>query len=90
MKQFNNSPLWDSILEKDCFKEVDIQTFKAEGANTRITQYNHKTHGLLFLKNILFQMANAFKNDELSLLCKIPNRQIGGGNYLLPRNIGGS
>ncbi len=79
MKQFNKSPLWDSILEKDFFKNIDINTFKEEGANTRITQYSHKTHGLLFLKNILFQMANGFKNDEISLLCKIPHRQIGGG-----------
>jgi len=79
MKQFNKSPLWDSILEKEIFKEIDINTFKEEGANTRITQYSHQTHGLLFLKNILFQMANKFKNDEIFQLRKIPNRQIGGG-----------
>ena len=79
MKQFNKSPLWDSILEKEIFKKIDINTFKEEGANTRITHYSHQTHGLLFLKNILFQMAKTFKEDDLSLLCKIPHREIGGG-----------
>ncbi|HJZ22984.1 MAG TPA: putative sugar O-methyltransferase, partial [Candidatus Babeliales bacterium] len=53
--------------------------FKEEGANTRITQYSHKTHSLLFFKNLLFQMANKLGKDNLSLLHSIPNRHVGGG-----------
>ena len=79
MENFNNSPLWNSILAQDVFAQIDLNTFKEEGANTRITQYSSKTHGVLFLKNLLFQMANKFKKDELSLLHNVPNRHIGGG-----------
>ena len=57
MTDFEKSPLWDSIFETDNFKDININTFKDGGANSRITQYSYKTHGLLFFKNILFQMA---------------------------------
>lgn len=79
MTLYDKSALWDSILDEDMFKKIDIQTFKEQGANSRITQYNHKTHGLLFLKNILFQMASTFDQKSINLLDKIPNRHIGGG-----------
>lgn len=79
MKNFRKSELWDSILETNNFKKIDLHTFKDEGVNARITQYSHKTHSLLFLKSLLFQMASSFHNNEISLLSKIPNRDIGGG-----------
>jgi len=78
MKIFDKSSLWDSILDSDCFKKINIDQFKDEGINFRIAQYNYKTHGLLFLKNILFNMAESF-GKEFLLLDRIPNRDVGKG-----------
>lgn len=79
MESFDKTSLWDSILSSDIFKNIDINSFKNEGANSRITQYSCKTHGILFLKNLLFQMASSFKKKDLDLLKNIPNRNVGGG-----------
>ena len=79
MQKTDKRLLWDSILEKKEFTEFDIETFKNGGANTRITQYDYKTHGLLFLKNILYQTASVFQVDQLALLRQIQNRHVGGG-----------
>ena len=79
MKTYDKSELWNSILESDMFQDIDLNIFKEEGANTRITQYSHKTHGILFLKNILFQMATQFQKEELLLLNKVSSRKMGGG-----------
>lgn len=87
MKKFDQAPLWDSILESEIFKKIDINSFKNEGANSRITQYSSKTHGILFLKNLIFQMADTLGRSNLSILENIPNRQVGGGLTLTYDNI---
>lgn len=87
MTNFEKSPLWDSIFESDSFKDININTFKDGGANSRITQYSYKTHGLLFFKNILFQMAEKLGSNNISILSSIPNRHVGGGVSILYGNI---
>lgn len=87
MKTFRKSSLWDSILKTEPFKKIDLKTFKNENANTKITQYSYKTHGLLFLKNLIFQMTSTFKHQDLLLLNKIPNRDLGGGESINYKNI---
>ena len=54
MLKYNNSPLWKSIFKSKLFTNFNILTFKDEGANNKIAQYNPNTHSILFLKNILF------------------------------------
>lgn len=79
MTRNDSKVLWDSILAQKNFKEFDINTFKEGGANTRITQYNYQTHGLLFLKNILYKMIQNFSEEQMNFLKKIDNRNVGGG-----------
>lgn len=79
MEKYNSNQLWDSINSQNDFTNFDLQTFKNGGANNRIVQYNPDTHGMLFFKNIIFQMANSLGYHNLQLLEKIPNRHIGGG-----------
>jgi hypothetical protein len=45
---FDKSPLWEMILEAESFKNFDINTFKDSGANSKITEYGHSTHGIFF------------------------------------------
>lgn len=78
-KYVNSSILWQQILELPEFQRIDLATFKSEGANSRIAQYNSKTHGVLFLKNILLNMASSFDEKALDLLRAIPHRHLGGG-----------
>lgn len=79
MNKFNKSPLWESNFDSEIFTNFNIETFKNEGANNKIAQYNSKTHSILFLKNILFNMANNLDVNFLKLLKKIKNRSLGGG-----------
>ena len=79
MNSFTKSPLWDFIFESESFKSIDINTFKNDGANSKITQYSHKTHGIFFFKNLVYQMAKQFDESELDLLNNVPNRDTGGG-----------
>ena len=76
---FTKSTLWDLIFESESFKSIDINTFKNDGANSKITQYSHKTHGIFFFKNLIYQMAKQFDESELALLNNVPNRDTGGG-----------
>jgi putative sugar O-methyltransferase len=72
--------LWEHIFKSKKFNNVNLDTFKNNnGANTKISQYNYKTHGLFFLKNIIFSTAQYFSDDELYILSKIKNRNYGGG-----------
>lgn len=87
MQKIDKKLLWDTILQQENFTKFDIENFKDGGANTRITQYDHRTHGLLFLKNILYQMANTFQADHLTLLTQVKNRHIGGGISIGYRGI---
>ena len=79
MSKYSSNSLWDSIGSLDSFKHFDVDNFKNNSANNRIVQYNTDTHSVLFFKNILFQMANSLGRENLQLLQKITNRQIGGG-----------
>jgi hypothetical protein len=79
MNKFNNSPLWKSYFNSEIFTNFNIETFKSEGANNKIAQYNPKTHSILFLKSILFKMALEIPFKYLKLLNKIKNRDLGGG-----------
>jgi hypothetical protein len=87
MLKYNNSPLWKSILKSELFTNFNILTFKNEGANNKIAQYNPKTHSILFLKNILFKMALEIPFKYFKLLNKIKNRDLGGGINIKYKNI---
>ncbi len=79
MSVYEANSLWNSILSSEVFAKFNLENFKDSGVNNKIAQYNHHTHGLLFFKNILFQMANVVGLEKLKLLEKIPNRHVGGG-----------
>lgn len=82
MPKVTQSPLWNEILSTNKFKGFSLDNFKDNGANLRIAQYNHNTHGLFFLKNIIFNLASSFTGDQLKLLNKVPKRETGGGFYI--------
>lgn len=81
---FSDSPLWEKTLKDHISRKVNVLNFKkTDGANSRISQYNPSSHGLLFLKNIIFHMASHFSKDEIKLLNLVPNRHVGGGEHIL-------
>ncbi|MDR0756037.1 MAG: putative sugar O-methyltransferase [Puniceicoccales bacterium] len=71
-----NSTMWDEIC-KNTFQTWDITTFRNNGPNNRLVTYNPKSHGVLFLKTILWQCVRSMNNHERSLLGKIKNRAFG-------------
>jgi hypothetical protein len=88
MTKYDKSALWDSILDEKFRNPVEVDSFKCDnGQNSRITQYCVNTHGVFFLKTILFQMVNQINHDDLELLRNIPNREIGGGHEIVFRGL---
>lgn len=69
--------LWDFIFDTQDIKKTNIKNFKkASNLNSKISLYNYKTHGLFFLKNIIFHMASSLGEHGLAILQKIPNRYV--------------
>ena len=78
MKKIADSPLWNSILKSKAFKNIPSDFELNDAANLRIAQYNPKTHSVMFLKTLIFRMANSFKEDDLLKLSQVCNKRGGG------------
>ena len=69
--------MWKKIT-KDNFRTPDINNFRSNGPNNRLaTAYNPKTHGVLFFKTILYNMAQKLTANDRNILKKIKNRDYG-------------
>jgi len=70
-----------SVIEDNDFikDSIDITQYNNMKIRHKICEYNPQTHGEYFLKNILFQFASSFSNDELMDLDRIKNRLLSGG-----------
>ncbi|MDR1031778.1 MAG: putative sugar O-methyltransferase [Holosporales bacterium] len=87
MKKIADSPLWNSILKSKAFKNIPHDFKLGNAANLRIAQYNPKTHGTMFLKMLIFWMANSFKENDLLKLSQICNKRQGGGASIFYSNM---
>ena len=69
--------MWGKIIE-DNFDNINIDTFRSNGPNNRLaTAYNPKTHGVLFFKTLLYNMAQRLSKNDIDTLKKIKGRGLG-------------
>ncbi len=73
--------MWDQIISEKDFGAVGISGFKDNGFNDKISLYNYRTHGLFFLKNIIYNMTKRFNKSDLSLLDGVKHSLGGGAIY---------
>jgi hypothetical protein len=69
MEKYKASPLWEEIFATNLFSKDNVDTLSSE-VNYKITQYNPRSHGVLFLNTIVYEMAKKF-GEKLFILKEV-------------------
>ena len=74
---YASNPKWDQIIENN-FENLELNNFRSNGPNNHLsTAYEPFSHGVLFFKTILYNMAQSLDKNDIDTLKQIKNRDLG-------------
>ncbi len=85
MEKYKTCPQWEEIFSTNLFSEDNVNSLDSK-INYKIAQYDPRSHGVLFLNNIVYQMAKRF-DKYLPIFEKIKNRNVLGGHSIFYRGF---
>jgi len=73
------SKLWEHINQTQITKESieDIENFKSNNVNFKISLWNPKTNGMRYLKTLMYNLASLITSNGWKKIAKIKNRNTG-------------
>ncbi len=85
MEKYKVCPQWEEIFSTNLFSEDNVNSLDSK-INYKIAQYDPRSHGVLFLNNLVYQMAKKL-DKYLPFVEKIKNRNALGGHSIFYRSL---